>query len=180
MRWVLPVERTKDEALKKLRDESITDSLTGLWNRKMFDEALAMEFSKTQRHEFPLSMVLLDLDHFKSINDTYGHHTGDSVLTEFAERLVSHKRKGDYVARWGGEEFILLLPNTAVDAAEKVASTLIDRVRESPFRDVGNVTVSAGVGAVSAEMSVEENFKRIDAALYEAKAAGRDRYVSVS
>jgi diguanylate cyclase (GGDEF)-like protein len=174
------LEYTKEEALDKLHDESITDSLTGLWNRKMFDQVLSMELSKSQRHQFPLSMILLDLDHFKSINDTYGHQVGDTVLKEFSERLVSHKREGDTVARWGGEEFVMLLPNTTVDAAEKVAFALVDLVRSAPFRDVESVTVSAGVGEMAADLGIEENFNRVDEALYEAKSTGRDRYVSVS
>jgi len=174
------LDYTKEEALDKLHNESITDSLTGLWNRKMFDQVLSMEISKSQRYQFPLSVILLDLDHFKAINDTYGHQVGDTVLREFSERLISHKREGDTVCRWGGEEFVMLLPNTAIESAEKVAFALIDLVRGTPFRDVENVTVSAGVGEMAADLSVEENFNRIDEALYQAKSTGRDRYVSIS
>jgi two-component system cell cycle response regulator len=161
---------------------SRVDPLTGLYNRRHLAEHLASSASASRRHRHPLSIVLFDLDHFKSVNDHHGHAAGDAVLREFAARLRSNLRVEDVAARWGGEEFLVLLPMTD----RKGAAAFADRIRAAlsaePF-DLGNgqtgtVTVSAGSATSGAE-DVEVLVQQADEALYAAKAAGRDRSVSV-
>ena len=150
------------------------DGLTGLYNRHEFDEALEREFSRAQRTDVPLSLVLIDVDHFKEVNDTRGHQTGDEVLREIGAALGQLARREDVAARYGGEEFVVLLPGIdgdgAVAFAERVRVGLHQRVRAA------RVTVSAGVAShPDNALSVDDLVGRADAALYEAKRRGRDR-----
>jgi diguanylate cyclase (GGDEF)-like protein len=153
------------------------DSLTGLANRRLFDESLHREIARSQRLGTPLSMLILDVDHFKQVNDTYGHQTGDAVLREVAGALVANTKNFDVTARYGGDEFVVLLPGCSRDNAIGVA----ERVRASIARAVGEapVTVSAGIAAVPDNASDAERLvAAADAALYEAKRTGRDRVAS--
>ena len=157
-----------------------TDVLTRLPNRRAVSEALHWQVAYVKRSGMPLSVVLADLDHFKSVNDRYGHDGGDAVLRHFAEICREQKRETDVCGRWGGEEFLFLLPNTDAAGARVFAERLAEAVRSSKV-DVGgveiDVTVSMGSSTVWSSESDEAAVGRADAALYRAKAAGRDRVV---
>ncbi len=153
------------------------DSLTGLANRRLFDESLNREVARSQRLGTPLSLMVVDVDHFKQVNDTYGHQTGDAVLREVAGALVSHTKNFDVAARYGGDEFVVLLPgcrrDDAVSVAERVRGGIAQQVGQAP------VTISAGVATAPDNASDSERLMAAaDAALYDAKRNGRDRVVA--
>ncbi len=174
---IIYYEITKEESLNKAYITAMTDPLTGIWNRTMFDQVLDREIANSLRYHLSFSLILSDLDHFKRINDTYGHHIGDLVLKKYASIIRERKRTTDHLSRWGGEEFALILPNTRLTEAETVAKALINAVRNHPFKDVGNITVSMGLGEFNHRTNRDDFFKAIDRALYKAKQQGRDRYV---
>ena len=163
------------------RQASITDPLTGLWNFRYLTMSLNQETERAARFERPLAVLMLDLDHFKLVNDTYGHARGDEVLREFAQRVRAHIREVDTFARYGGEEFVLVLPETGIAGASSLAERINDAVREGAFGAEGAhpvpVTVSIGAavfpghGATAAQL-----LSAADRALYVAKNAGRDRW----
>jgi diguanylate cyclase (GGDEF)-like protein len=155
-----------------------TDPLTGLTNRRQLSERMDVELSKARRHDHPLSALMMDIDHFKSINDTYGHGAGDAVLFGVAEILKQTCRKEDIVARYGGEEFVVLLPDSPAAAALDCAERIRKAIEGSVFPEIDR-KVTASLGAtLFAPTDTEESFiQRADAALYEAKASGRNRVV---
>ena len=174
------LERELEAANQRLAELVNRDPLTGLHNRRYFEGRLAVEFARAQRFSHPLALVLLDIDHFKRINDTYGHATGDRVLIEAARAMLAMARQIDLVARIGGEEFALLLPNTRPDGAHAMAERVLMQVRaiavSAPKGEV-RITLSAGVAAYpdcSAQTRMQL-FECADRALYAAKHAGRDR-----
>ena len=152
-----------------------TDPLTGTWNRRHFEEAAVLEAERAQRYAVPLSLLLFDVDHFKAINDHYGHQVGDQVLVTLADAVRAHLRAMDLLARWGGEEFVILLPHCSTAEAVRVADKLRLLVAELPFPVVGQVTVSLGAGELGPEETLDAWLKRVDDALYAAKAGGRNR-----
>ncbi|MBK8594380.1 MAG: diguanylate cyclase [Holophagales bacterium] len=151
-----------------------TDPLTGAANRRHFDETLALQVEQARRYGEPLSLVLLDLDHFKAINDEYGHARGDEVLSEVSHRLQESLRVTDRLARWGGEEFAALLPHCDAAAALATAEKLRAVVSAPSPSGAWTVTASFGVAQLRPGEGPEELMKRADAALYDAKAAGRN------
>ncbi len=165
--------------LKKLNNSlltlSITDKLTGLYNRVKTDEVLIEKKAELDRYGTELSVILLDIDFFKSINDNYGHLRGDSVLIEFSQIIKQNIRKTDYVGRWGGEEFLIVCPNIGVKEAMALANKLLDKIRNHTFLEVKNVTASAGVNCFSKGESINATIHNADQALYQAKENGRDR-----
>jgi diguanylate cyclase (GGDEF)-like protein len=166
---------TKNELLERL---ALTDPLTRLANRRAFEESLATEVARTGRHGKHLSLLFLDLDRFKDVNDTYGHVTGDEVLAGFADLLRRFGRRGDLAARIGGEEFAVLLPHTTKANAMIVAERIRRAVEETPFgRARVAVTVSIGVAELPEEGEMQESsfVELADGALYRAKAGGRNR-----
>lgn len=172
-------ERIEDEKTR-LERLAITDYLTGLYNIRYFYHRLEEEFSRARRYNFPLSCLMIDLDHFKDINDRYGHRAGDSVLREVARLMKTHTRKSDVLARYGGEEFIMLLPEThekgAIAKAESLRSS-IGKLRFKALKDKRAVTVSIGV-ATYPDVIVNDTDDLItyaDNALYKAKTSGRNR-----
>ncbi|KXX64506.1 hypothetical protein AY586_02750 [Marichromatium gracile] len=169
-------EHTREEALNRVRILSMTDPLTGLWNRTMFDEMLAHEIATTQRHQRCFSLILLDIDHFKHINDTLGHDVGDTILRELAQLLSTRRRASDGLARWGGEEFALILPDTSRQQAEQLACDLLETIRAHRFPHAERVTASLGVGTFCPGNDRATFFRAIDQALYRAKRQGRDRH----
>jgi two-component system cell cycle response regulator len=157
-----------------------TDMLTGLLNRRAFLDAIERERARSDRHAFPLSLLLLDIDHFKRVNDGRGHAAGDAVLRGVARILVYVARKSDFVARWGGEEFVVALPQTS-EAGARVAAERVRRAVAAdshPMPDRGaplTVTVSIGAASAEAPWSVDQLISAADAAMYAAKARGRNR-----
>jgi diguanylate cyclase (GGDEF)-like protein len=167
-------------AHEETRRLSVTDPLTGAGNFRQLSTTLAREVERATRFNRPLSVVMLDLDHFKAVNDSHGHPFGDGVLREFARRLQDCLREVDTVTRYGGEEFTVVLPETGADGAAAVAGRIVRAVRDRPFA-VGSrsaeVTVSAGVAAFPDHgRTASEILRAADAALYAAKGAGRDRW----
>jgi diguanylate cyclase (GGDEF)-like protein len=159
---------------------SVTDPLTGAGNLRHMTTTLAREVERSTRFNRPLSVLLLDLDHFKNVNDTYGHTVGDGVLRELARRLASVVREVDTVARYGGEEFVVVTPETDTEGAQYLAERICEAVREEPFRvgsDVVDVTVSVGVASLPIHGTASGDLVRAaDEGLYAAKRAGRDQW----
>lgn len=154
------------------------DQLTQVPNRFEFDKVLAHALSVAQRYEKVFSILLLDIDYFKKINDTYGHLVGDEVLKSFSTLLKQQIRDSDVVARWGGEEFMVLLPNTTLDSARKMAESLRQRVEIHPFSEGMKVTCSIGVAQYMSGDKEDSLLKRVDEQLYKAKDNGRNQVVS--
>ncbi|MDT8878889.1 GGDEF domain-containing protein [Halomonas saccharevitans] len=177
MLMMLRLQRQRDE----LRHLSQTDMLTGLFNRRRLQEVAEQEFTRRQRHPSPLSLMLLDLDHFKHINDAFGHPVGDEVLSSFAEILRHQVRRLDTVARMGGEEFAVLLPDTDGQDARQLAERVREATRAMPLpTEAGDYRLTVSIGVTEARQgdSFEHLYTRADRRLYAAKEAGRDRVVS--
>jgi two-component system, cell cycle response regulator len=161
--------------------DSLTDTLTGVGNRRRLEQALAVEIARARRHGAPLSAIMADIDHFKRVNDEHGHAAGDKVLAHFGGLLRSQVRPADIAARFGGEEFVLLLPHTnlahAASMAERIRGAFADEVID-PL--AAPVTSSFGVAQLSAQDDGESLLGRMDAALYRAKEGGRNRVVTAN
>jgi diguanylate cyclase (GGDEF)-like protein len=178
-------DRTREKlerALRRLREEASTDPLTGLANRRSLREFLQRAWSRARRGTSPLAIVMIDLDHFKRVNDDFGHEAGDRVLAGVAELLNSHIRASDLACRFGGEEFALVLPDATLDAVRRRAEGIQLAVRQLEpkhrGRSLGSITASFGVAMFPDHAQDPESLLRAaDQALYEAKAAGRDRIV---
>ncbi len=171
------------QSLEAIRAESLTDPLTGLGNRKYFDRAIETAVEQTKQNDQPLSLLMIDIDHFKSFNDNYGHLTGDQVLRLVAMAL-KHSIKGqDITARYGGEEFAVILPNTALRQALTVADNIRRSVmskqlkKKSTGEILGRVTISAGVSMLQPSDNANALIDRADACLYAAKRNGRNRVI---
>ena len=166
---------------KRLEKLATTDSLTELANRYALDILLNQQTREASRHERPLSAVMIDIDHFKNLNDSSGHLAGDEVLRGIADTLRANLRAADVACRWGGEEFLIVLVNTDLTAATQVASLLRERIEQTSYAFNGHqikVTVSAGVAGYRANEPHELFIARTDALLYEAKHGGRNRVCS--
>jgi two-component system cell cycle response regulator len=154
------------------------DALTGLSNRRAILTQLAGMVSGARRHGHPLSIAICDIDHFKRVNDTYGHKTGDEVLVAAAHAMGTHLRQEDQLGRLGGEEFLVLLPDTGADAAHAAAERIREEVANAPTPVP--VTVSLGIATWESEETPEAFLHRADEALYAAKQAGRDRVMAAT
>ncbi|RLK48230.1 diguanylate cyclase with PAS/PAC sensor [Alkalispirillum mobile] len=163
--------RIEDE----LKRAATTDALTGLANRLSFEQLLEREYERARRYDCPLSLVMFDLDLFKDINDQHGHEAGDAVLRALAGLVLANVRTADTVARWGGEEFMILLPETGLRSAEILAEKLRERVAAHRFAHGDPVTASFGVSALREDDTRKDLLRRVDEALYRAKHLGRDR-----
>ena len=152
-----------------------TDVLTGAWNRRHFEQVAATEIARAHRYKTPLSLLLFDIDHFKTVNDRYGHEVGDQVLIRLTQLVQDNLRTTDLLARWGGEEFTVLIPHCDVTEAAHLAEKLRGLVAAQPFPEVGRVTISIGVAQCRCTEALHVWLKRADTALYAAKTAGRDR-----
>ncbi len=157
-----------------------TDSLTGLLNRISFEELLNREVERAKRYGEELSLVIFDIDNFKDINDTYGHLFGDKVLKEIARVVSRNVRESDIIARWGGEEFIILLPNTPLDSAISASEKLRRKIELCGFEDGVSVTASFGVAQLYPEDDAIRLVLKADKALYEAKRGGKNKVVNFS
>jgi diguanylate cyclase (GGDEF)-like protein len=168
---------------EKLSYQASHDPLTGLANRRTFQQVLDREFKLARRHGTPLSLVVVDVDHFKRYNDTYGHAAGDALLMEIANALGAAARCTDFVARFGGEEFVVVLPHTDREGALVAAGKLLDAVRnlhEEALVLSGQVTASVGVATYPHDGDTPERlFERADQAMYTAKQGGRNRVVQI-
>ncbi len=162
------------ELLGKVQELATHDDLTGLANRRHMLERLAEQQSRFERLRHPFSIAIIDLDHFKRINDAYGHAVGDAVLQAFAAEATSMLRTGDLMARWGGEEFLLLLPDTRGSQAQASVMRLLARVRALPQRSSQPLSFSAGVTEHRADEAVAETVARADREMYLAKRSGRN------
>lgn len=166
------------ELLEKMEAMAITDSLTGLYNRRQFDDVLDAEWKKSQRYNYPVSCLLADIDFFKAVNDTYGHKAGDMVLIEIGNILRNNVRDVDTVARWGGEEFIAILPHTDKGQSMYVAKRILEKVSVHEFEQFPDkrLTVSIGLSCSGPSVNTKEQLvEESDKALYEAKKNGRNR-----
>jgi diguanylate cyclase (GGDEF)-like protein len=169
---------------KKLQDALehlvITDALTGIYNRRHLFNLAESEIARSKRYQRPLGIIMIDIDHFKVVNDNYGHLTGDQVLFYMARRVKGELRAHDFVGRYGGEEFAVVLPETDLQSTVHVAERLRERVAEEAFRtdkEKIHLTISLGVNCLNGEqdMSVERLLDEADQALYQAKRLGRNR-----
>jgi two-component system cell cycle response regulator len=163
-----------------LEHQTHIDPLTGLFNRRAFEKKLDEEFERAKRYHHHLSLLILDIDNFKLINDTYGHHGGDAALIKISETLREKTRQSDFPSRYGGEEFVLVLPETDQDSALQVAGKIQEAIRSSTFGSPSQpfrLTVSAGLSSTSHRSYTEwaEMLKDADQALYAAKNNGKDR-----
>ncbi len=165
---------------RDLGHKASTDALTGLSNRLKLNETLAAEFQRAHRYETSLSLMICDVDHFKQVNDTYGHPVGDSVLTRISQLLRDGVRNTDLAARWGGEEFVIVCPHASEQVAFHVAEKLRSLIEATRFETVGQVRCSFGVATFRAGDTPDSLMARADAALYSAKQAGRNRVMRAS
>lgn len=161
--------------LKKLHTERNLDPLTNLLNRRAFNESVQQLLSSDESR--PVALVIADIDHFKKINDRWGHDMGDSVLRKLAQCLRQSTRRSDLVARFGGEEFVMLMPNTDTDTAHTIAQRIQNALAQgdSVLPDAHKFTMSFGIAALEPQESMEQAMKRADIALYQAKKSGRNR-----
>jgi two-component system cell cycle response regulator len=176
----LRVKALQDELRTRAEDldrASRTDHLTGLFNRRHMEEQLRMLGSGAKRHGYPLAVLIVDVDHFKTVNDTLGHHAGDEVLITVCERLQQALRTEDILGRWGGEEFLILLPHTGADSARTLADRLRQAVSATPVVvERGSLTITISVGGAAAESDGDHELLQLaDHELYAAKDDGRDR-----
>jgi len=168
---------------EQLQNQSIRDPLTGLFNRRYMEESFERELHRAARSKTPMvSFMMIDIDHFKKINDTFGHDAGDMVLRELSHILLKHSRKEDIACRFGGEEFVLCLPGASQEIAERRASDIREAISRLSLRydgsDMGVITISVGISVYPdlGETSTEL-MKKADQALYQAKEAGRNRVI---
>lgn len=172
------LQQTNQELQKSLIEldhMASTDKLTGAWNRRRLEEALLSKLDRLKRYDHPLSMLIIDIDFFKKVNDLYGHAAGDQILVKLAKVMRSTLRTSDSLTRWGGEEFVVLCPNTTLSTVAILAQRLRERVANAVFQGVEKVTVSIGAAQCLAGEVWEEWFKRAQAALCRAKASGRNQ-----
>lgn len=168
--------KRKEEEIRRMM---LTDVLTGIPNRRHFEEEAGRAFGLMNRNGAPVCVAICDIDHFKSVNDTHGHDVGDEVLREVARRLRENVRDADFAARWGGEEFVVLFVDTTCDTASEVAERLRLTVEAAPIEVLKrNVTISVGVTQCAPGQTLDGALKRADLGLYEAKRNGRNQVVS--
>jgi diguanylate cyclase (GGDEF)-like protein len=170
-------ERSRADAFQELELLSETDNLTGLYNRNKLDFHLQQQFYLHQQSGHPLTLVMCDIDHFKQINDEYGHLTGDRVIKETAQLLKKHMRSTDICGRWGGEEFLIICPHTPGEAAAAIIAKLKQLISDHPFAENICISMSFGIACIDPGESGEQLLRRADDALYAAKRAGRNRFV---
>lgn len=165
--------------IQETREQTMIDALTGLYNRLGLHVRLRDEYRRAQRFQTPLTLLLIDIDHLKRINDELGHHAGDQALRGVGRAIKNTLRDTDVGARWGGDEFAIVAPNTAEPAAQRLASRLLAEIPKWAGRDEAVVTASIGVATVSAAQAVSHTpdalMKTADAALYQAKLNGRNQ-----
>jgi diguanylate cyclase (GGDEF)-like protein/hemerythrin-like metal-binding protein len=163
------------DRVQELEHASATDHLTGAWNRGHLDRTIQAELARAVRYQQPVTLLLMDVDHFKAVNDTHGHAAGDAVLRELVQRIRGAVRSSDIVFRWGGEEFVVLATGSGYRAGERLADKLRQAVADQEFAGTGRVTISVGVAELDAHEDAAAWFHRLDDMLYRAKEGGRNR-----
>ena len=163
---------------KNFENKATYDALTNIYNRSKFTEVIDEHYKIFKRYAAPLSFAIFDIDFFKQVNDTYGHITGDTTLITFAYTINEAVRATDIFARWGGEEFVLLMPETKINEAVIVADKLRTLIEKTRFKEVGTVTCSVGVSQFKEDDTIDDILKRADKALYLAKENGRNKVCS--
>ena len=176
--WFNLLSEKLEQDYKKIELLSITDRLTQLYNRTKIDQLFSVELKRSERYGESFSVILIDLDYFKLVNDNYGHQAGDMVLQELAGLLRESVRETDFVGRWGGEEFIVISPRTEIDSAIQVAEKLRKNIAEYDFGEVGHKTASFGVASFRAGDNEDSMTRRADEHLYIAKKQGRNKVIS--
>jgi diguanylate cyclase (GGDEF)-like protein len=173
--------RELSEAYEKIEELALTDSLTGIPNRRNITSVLHKEVSRSSRNGYVFSMIMCDIDFFKKVNDNYGHDVGDYVLQRVSKILKKNLREQDVVSRWGGEEFLIMLPDTELDSAffvaEKLRVAIKDAKMEFEEHSFG-ITMTFGVSEFNRQNGLEKSIKKADDALYEGKQTGRDKVVA--
>ena len=172
-------KRQLESANTKLQELALRDGLTGLLNRRYWESCLEREFARHQRYDNPVSLVIFDIDHFKRVNDTYGHQTGDEVIRETARITSQLVRETDFAGRYGGEEFVVLLPGTTLDGAAQFAERLRSSIERQQLDYQGSpltFTISLGVATLTDDMAGYLTLlERADKALYQSKEGGRNK-----
>ncbi|WP_345978010.1 sensor domain-containing diguanylate cyclase [Sulfurimonas sp. HSL3-7] len=163
---------------KRVEELAISDYLTRLYNRVKLDEELSKEILRSVRYKTPFCVILLDIDHFKSVNDSHGHQMGDTVLKEIAQILKENTRKVDTAGRWGGEEFLVITPFAGIDEGVQTAEKLRTEIESREFERIGTQTASFGIAEYREGDTMESLTERVDKALYRAKSKGRNRVES--
>jgi diguanylate cyclase (GGDEF)-like protein/PAS domain S-box-containing protein len=163
------------QAEMELKRLAVIDKLTGVFNRTKFQELIEREIERAQRYNKPLSMIMFDIDNFKKVNDTYGHSAGDYVLKTLAKIVREAIRKIDYLVRWGGEEFLIILPENNLDKAHALAERIRKLIESYTFNNTGKITVSLGVAEFKEGDTEEILIKNSDSAMLKAKEKGRNR-----
>lgn len=173
-------ERTVElhEAYEKMEKIAVTDALTHIYNRYFFNDALQNEINRANRYNSFFSLLMFDIDHFKQVNDVYGHDVGDQVLIKIVDIAASCLRGSDIFARIGGEEFMIILPQTTLESSIDIGERLRVSVQEYTFDNIGKITISLGVAQYRKEETFKEIVKRVDTALYDAKNNGRNRLIA--
>ncbi|MFT6124091.1 diguanylate cyclase [Shewanella sp. TB7-MNA-CIBAN-0143] len=162
---------------EKLEQLASKDPLTLLYNRRAFSALVDKEISRAKRHHFPVTLVILDIDYFKKINDEFGHNVGDDILCRFADELSVNMRKENLICRWGGEEFVILIPEATSAMVFKHIEALRQKISQMDFAPIDKLTFSAGMATLRIEEPFKEWFQRADSALYNAKGSGRNKIV---
>jgi diguanylate cyclase (GGDEF)-like protein len=162
---------------EKLEQLASKDPLTLLYNRRAFSALVDKEISRAKRHHFPVTLVILDIDYFKKINDEFGHNVGDDILCRFADELSINMRKENLICRWGGEEFVILIPEATSAMVFKHIEELRQKISQMDFAPIDKLTFSVGMATLRIEEPFKEWFQRADSALYKAKGSGRNKIV---
>ena len=173
---------SKHKQYEHILEKSILDPLTDLFNRRYMEEALEKELSRAERHQYPISLILIDIDHFKQVNDKYGHHTGDEVLKVIANVLRNSVRQSDIICRYGGEEILILLPECSLQQSFFIADSIRKDISQIELdynsHHLSNITISAGIASYPDHGSNRKTIiHAADVALYQAKANGRNQVV---
>jgi diguanylate cyclase (GGDEF)-like protein len=163
--------------LDKTEEQAIRDSMTGLYNHQYIVSRLDEEIGRSERYHTPLSIIIVDLDHFKKINDTFGHLMGDTVLKQVSKVIKSQCRNVDKIGRYGGDEFLVILPETSMENASKLATRLRDSIQKLKFDQPVEVTISQGIAGYEQDETTNALIERADKNLYEAKHSGRNQFV---
>jgi len=172
--------RELEKKITEVEYLSVTDSLTGIYNRRMFEIMMDKEVSRAKRYTHALSLVIVDIDYFKKVNDKFGHKVGDKILNKLSLFIKNRLRGNDFLSRWGGEEFAIILPETNVEQSIEVCEKLRQCINQIEFEDELFISCSFGTTEYKLGESIDNFFLRADKALYKAKELGRNRVENIA